>query len=98
MSPFYLNTTSQTTDVKTNLRNLLAFHLGRISGLFFRGLVDNGMSSLNALKLCGKLTPTTIDPSQAETWAKNLGTDDEKLNAVLAVEEEISCDQAATFA
>ena len=73
--------------------NRRAFAFGRAAGLFFRALVDGGMTRLAALDLCSKMVPATIDPKYAGAWAAALGTDAEKLAAVLATEDEIPCDQ-----
>jgi len=78
--------------------NRRAFALGRAAGLFFRGLVEGGMSNLAALRLAGKLNPTTLDPQQAGAWAAALGSDEDKLATVLAAEGNIACDQVGEFA
>jgi indolepyruvate ferredoxin oxidoreductase beta subunit len=78
--------------------NRRAFAFGRAAGLFFRGLVDGGMSNLDALRLVGKLDPTTLDPQQAGAWAAALGSDLDKLAAVLAADGDIACDQVGEFA
>jgi indolepyruvate ferredoxin oxidoreductase beta subunit len=78
--------------------NRRAFAYGRAAGLFFRGLVDAGMSQLQAIKLSAKLAADTLDPAHAASWAEALGTDDSKLAAVLAVKEAVSSDCATSFA
>lgn len=78
--------------------NQRAFAYGRAAGLFFRGLVDAGMSRLPAIKLSAKLAADTIDPKHAKAWAAALGNDENKLAAVLREEETVACDQAQTFA
>ncbi len=83
---------------KTVAVNRRAFAYGRAAGLFFRGLVDAGMSRLQAIKLSAKLAADTLDPQHAEAWASALGDDENKLAAVLAEEETVACDQAPAFA
>lgn len=78
--------------------NRRAFAFGRAAGLFFRGLVDSGLSRLTAIKLSAKLAAETIDPALAQGWAEALGNDEKKLAAVLAEEETVACDQAPAFA
>ncbi len=78
--------------------NRRAFAYGRAAGLFFRGLVEGGMPRLPAVKLCGKLEPETIDPAHADAWATAIGSDESKLEAVLAEKEPVSADRAAAFA
>ena len=78
--------------------NQRAFAFGRTAGRFFRGLVGNGMPRLAAIKLTAKLAPETINAEHAATWAEALGSDEEKLEKVLAETEAVACDQAAAFA
>ena len=78
--------------------NQRAFRFGRAAGLFFRGLVDSGMPRLAALSLVGKLDPETIDEAHAGAWAEAIAGDEAKLKSVLAEEEAVPCDRAATFA
>ena len=78
--------------------NQRAFRYGRSAGLFFRGLVDAGMPRLAALRLIGKIDPETIDEAQAGSWAAAIADDKAKLEAVLAEDEAVACDQAAAFA
>jgi indolepyruvate ferredoxin oxidoreductase beta subunit len=78
--------------------NRRAFSFGRAAGLFFRGLVDGGMPRLAAVNLCGKLEPETVEPDLAGAWAAALGSDEDKLAAVLAEKEPVSADRAAAFA
>jgi indolepyruvate ferredoxin oxidoreductase beta subunit len=78
--------------------NQQAFRYGRAAGLFFRGLAEAGMPRLAALSLIRKLDPETIDDAHAGAWAEAVADDEAKLQAVLAEEEAVACDQAATFA
>jgi len=78
--------------------NKRAFRFGRAAGLFFRGLVDASMPRLAALSLIGKLDPETIDEAHAGAWAEAIGTDQAKLETVLAEEEAVASDRAAAFA
>jgi indolepyruvate ferredoxin oxidoreductase beta subunit len=78
--------------------NQRAFRYGRAAGLFFRGLIDAGMPRLGALSLIGKLDPETIDHTHAPAWAEAIADDEAKLEAVLAEEEAVACDRAASFA
>ena len=57
-----------------------------------------GMSRLAALSLIGKLDPETIDVAHAGAWAEAVADDEKKLEAVLAEEDLVACDKAATFA
>ena len=78
--------------------NRRAFGYGRAAGLFYRGLVEGGMTRLDALELCSKIDPATLDPAHAGAWADAIGSDREKLAKVLATEDEVACDQVAAFA
>lgn len=73
--------------------NRRAYAYGRAAGLFFRGLVDDGMNHLTALSLCSKFDPATIQPELAGAWAHALGARPDKLEALLAEEDEIPCDR-----
>ena len=72
--------------------NQKAFRYGRAAGLFFRGLVDDGVAIPDALKLCQKLAPETIDPSLAADWAAAVG-DRATLDSVLEADETVACDR-----
>jgi indolepyruvate ferredoxin oxidoreductase beta subunit len=78
--------------------NQRAFRYGRTAGLFFRALADAGMQRVAALSLVGKLDPETIDVAHAGAWAEAIADDETKLEAVLAEEEAVACDRAASFA
>ena len=78
--------------------NQRAFRYGRAAGLFFRGLVDAGMSRLAAIRLGAKLDPETCDPALAATWAGAIGNDERKLAAVLAEKDMVAADRAAAYA
>lgn len=73
--------------------NQRAFSYGRAAGLFFRGLVDAGITIPSALRLCQKISPATFDPALAAGWAESMGRDPSRLEAVLAADSEIACDQ-----
>ena len=73
--------------------NQRAFRYGRAAGLFFRGLVDAGMTIPSALRLCQKISPATYDPALAAGWAESVGRDENRLESVLAADEDIACDQ-----
>ncbi len=77
--------------------NQLAFRFGRAAGLFYRGLVDAGMDRAAAVKLTSKLDPATLDVELAGAWASAVGSDREKLSAVLAEEDAVACDRVATL-
>ena len=49
-------------------------------------------------RLSSKIAAETIDPAHAPEWAKTIGGDSDKLEAVLAQEDAISGDSAASFA
>lgn len=78
--------------------NQHAFRLGRAAGLFFRGLVDAGMSIPNALKLSRKIAPESYDPGLAEDWATAVVGDDAALKAILESDQVLACDQVPTRA
>jgi len=78
--------------------NQLAFRYGRAAGLFFRALVDGGMSRPAAVKLCAKLDPESCAPELAANWAEAIGNDESKLAAVLAENESVPADRAAAYA
>jgi indolepyruvate ferredoxin oxidoreductase beta subunit len=73
--------------------NQRAFRFGRASGLFFRGLVDAGVPIPDALRLCQKIAPDTIDPGLADAWASAIATDDSVLTTILDAGEILACDQ-----
>jgi len=73
--------------------NQRAFRYGRAAGLFFRGLVDAGMTIPSALRLCQKISPATYDPALAAGWAESVGRDESRLESVLAADEDIACDR-----
>ncbi len=72
--------------------NSKAFHLGRAAGLFFRGLVDAGCGPIPAIRLCQKLVPESIDPSQVASWAGLLG-DPGQLEVLLGSEGDLDCER-----
>ncbi len=78
--------------------NQRAFRFGRAAGLFFRGLVDGGMPRLEAIKLSAKIAADTIDPEHASTWVEAIGDNENKLAAVLAEKDAVTCESAASFA
>lgn len=78
--------------------NQRAYRLGRSAGLFFRGLVEGGLTGLAALKLCQKIAPHTIDPDHAASWAKAIGRDEARLGVVLATNGSLPCDEVPAFA
>jgi indolepyruvate ferredoxin oxidoreductase beta subunit len=78
--------------------NQCAFRYGRAAGLFFRGLVDNDIAIQDALRVCQKISPETFDPSLAADWAESLHADRSRLDAVLASDGAIVCDQIPTRA
>ena len=78
--------------------NQQAFRLGRAAGQTFRALVDGGMEPAGALKLSRKFDPATLDPAHAEAWVATVGGNDDKLEAVLAAEAAVPCDQPKAYA
>lgn len=78
--------------------NQRAFCYGRAAGLFFRGLVDAGVSKLDATSLLGKLDPESIDATQANDWAEALAADTGLLEAVLAESGAVACDRVTAAA
>jgi indolepyruvate ferredoxin oxidoreductase beta subunit len=78
--------------------NRAAFAHGRAAGAFFRGLVDAGMAPLDALSLCGKLDPGTMDLPLAEPWARAMAGGPERLAGVLARDGDLGADEVASFA
>ncbi len=78
--------------------NQRAFRYGRAAGLFFRGLVDNGLAIPAALKLSQKISPDTFDPSVAADWAASAVADSSWLDAVLSTEGAVACHQIPTRA
>jgi indolepyruvate ferredoxin oxidoreductase beta subunit len=78
--------------------NKRAYHLGRNAGLFFRGLVEGGMTGRAALKVCQKISPDTIDPARAAAWASAIGHDDARLSVVLATSGSLPCQEVPVFA
>jgi indolepyruvate ferredoxin oxidoreductase beta subunit len=73
--------------------NQRAFRLGAAVGRFFIGLKEQGVPAVSALKLCQKLDPETIEPGRATDWAEAIGNDPARLEAVLATEGSVACDQ-----
>lgn len=78
--------------------NQKAFRLGRATGLFFRGLVEAGVSRLDASHLLGKLAPETLDTDQAGAWADALAADPGLLDTILAESGAVPCDRIAAAA
>ena len=64
--------------------NIRAFRYGRAAGLFFRALVDAGLPPLEAIRLCQKVQPDSIDPAHGAAWAGAIADDHGLLEAVLA--------------
>jgi len=75
--------------------NVRAFRLGRAAGLFFRGLVDGGVSIPDAVRLCRKIDPATVDPAHGPAWAAAIHGDRQLLEQVLANESTVPCDRVA---
>jgi indolepyruvate ferredoxin oxidoreductase beta subunit len=73
--------------------NQRAFRLGAAVGRFFIGLKEQSVPAVSALKLCQKLDPETIEPGRASNWAEAIGNDPARLEAVLATEGSVACDQ-----
>jgi indolepyruvate ferredoxin oxidoreductase beta subunit len=78
--------------------NQRAFRLGRAAGAFFRELVEGDVARLDALELCRKIDPDTLDPTQAGAWARALGNDRAKLDEILATEGMVACDRVPASA
>ena len=81
--------------VKVNQR---AFRIGRSAGLFFRGLVEAGVSKLDASRLLGKLDLETLETEQAGAWAEALAEDPGLLETVLAESGAVPCNRIAAAA
>jgi indolepyruvate ferredoxin oxidoreductase beta subunit len=75
--------------------NIRAYRLGRAAGLFFRGLVDGGLGVAEAVRLCGKIEPKTLDPAHAAAWAASILADRRLLEQILAGESTVPCDRVA---
>jgi indolepyruvate ferredoxin oxidoreductase beta subunit len=75
--------------------NISAFRLGRVAGLFFRGLVDGGLGVSEALRLSAKIDPKTVDPAHAPAWAAAILGDRRLLEQILAGESAVPCDRVA---
>jgi len=75
--------------------NCRAFTYGRSAGLLFRRLVDGGLHPQQALRLCQKFAPETVDPDRAEGWLDAVRARPEALERLLATEGVVSCDQPA---
>lgn len=75
--------------------NTRAYRLGRAAGLFFRGLVDGGLPALDAVRLCRKIEPASLDPVHAPAWAAAILEDRGVLDATLAGDSSVSCDRIA---
>lgn len=78
--------------------NIRAFRLGRAAGLFFRGLVNGGLSVVDAVRLCRKIDPSTVDPAHAPAWAAAIRADRRLLEQTLAGESVVPCDRVAALA
>ncbi|MEJ2401208.1 MAG: indolepyruvate oxidoreductase subunit beta [Xanthomonadales bacterium] len=76
---------------KTVRVNQRAFRFGRDAGLFFRALLDAGMTTPDALRLINKLDPETLDAGQAGAWAEAVAGD--RLEALLAEPGALACDR-----
>jgi len=75
--------------------NIRAFRLGRAAGLFFRGLVDGGVSIPDAVRLCRKIDPATVDPAHGPAWAAAIRGDRQLLEQILAGDSTVPCDRVA---
>jgi indolepyruvate ferredoxin oxidoreductase beta subunit len=73
--------------------NQRAFRYGRAAGIFFRALVDAGMSIPDATRVSRKIEPDTFDPALAPHWAAALKEDPELLSSVVNADQNIACDQ-----
>jgi indolepyruvate ferredoxin oxidoreductase beta subunit len=80
--------------VDTNCR---AFGFGRAAGQLFRALVEGGLTPRQALSLCQRISPETIDPTLAPTWVDVLSTDAGALDRLAEHDGPIACDQARTL-
>jgi indolepyruvate ferredoxin oxidoreductase, beta subunit len=78
--------------------NRRAFSFGRAVGGFYRGLNDRGVGPLEALALCRRLDPASIDPVHAEAWASFAAAEPNKLREILAGDGAIACDQVTALA
>jgi len=78
--------------------NTRAYRLGRDAGLFFRGLVDGGLTGLDAVRLCRKIEPASFDPAHAPAWAAAIGADRGVLEEALASGSAVPCDRVAATA
>lgn len=75
--------------------NRRAYAYGRACGLFYRGLVDAGITALAALKLCQRFDPATIDPAHVGSWVDLLGDEAKNLDQLLEGEQPLACDRPA---
>jgi indolepyruvate ferredoxin oxidoreductase beta subunit len=73
--------------------NKKAFRYGVAAGRFFAGLRDAGVPAVTALKLCQKIEPDTYDPERAAAWGQAISEDASRLEAVLATDGLVACDQ-----
>ncbi len=78
--------------------NRRAFRYGRAAARFSRELLDRGGAPLDALALCRKLDPASIDPVHAEAWSALAAANPDKLQTILDGQETIACDQVAGLA
>jgi hypothetical protein len=72
--------------------NKRAFRYGRAAGLFFRELVDRGMTGLNAIKLCQKIQPESFDSAHGAAWAAAASEDPSLLESILTGSATVPCD------
>lgn len=77
--------------------NVRAFHLGRAAGLTFRALVDGGVGPLDAIRLCRRFDPVTLDPACAAHWVQ-VAQDRSRLDELLAGDEPIPCGEISASA
>jgi indolepyruvate ferredoxin oxidoreductase beta subunit len=75
--------------------NKRAFTYGRAAGLFYRELVDQGMSQLQAIKLCQKIQPDSFDAAHAAAWAAAIGDDPGLLESILSESATLPSDHLA---
>ena len=81
---------------KTVEVNCRAFRLGRAAGLIFRGWSTAAWPPLDALRLCQKFAPETIDPAHADGWAAKPSAGRRgALELLLAQEGTVACDRPA---
>jgi indolepyruvate ferredoxin oxidoreductase beta subunit len=74
--------------------NRKAFKYGRAAAAFFRALVDGGLDTVKAVKLCSKIKPENMAIEHASGWVEKLQNDDALLETILESGSDVDADSS----